>query len=44
MSRRITAALYRRQPKSIRSGRPTPLDLFEVHQNRLASVERLGLS
>ena len=44
MSRRITSALYRRQPKSIHSGRPTPLDLFEVHQNRLAGVERLGLS
>ena len=30
MSRRSTAALYRRQPKNIRSGKPTPLDLFEV--------------
>ena len=44
MSRRSTAAPYRRQPKNIRSGRPTPLDLFEVHQNRLAGVERLGSS
>ena len=44
MSRRSTAAPYRRQPKNIRSGRPTPLDLFDVHQNRLAGVERLGSS
>ena len=44
MSRRSTAALYRHQPKNIRSGRPTPLDLFEVHQNRLAGVERPGSS
>ena len=44
MSRRSTAAPYRRQPKNIRSGRPTPLDLFEVHRNRLAGVERLDSS
>ena len=34
MSRRSTAALYRRQPKNIRSGKPMPLDLFEVQEDK----------
>ena len=44
MSRRSTAALYRRQPKNIRSGKPMPLDLFEVQEDEKRQRVRFTVS